>query len=64
MLIIVCGFLEIFFLFSGDNIFTFWDILVNLLQEDDDEVKTIASRVVHKLNPEVQGQLKYILPSP
>lgn len=46
-----------FFVFTGETTFAFWEILVSLLQEDDEQINEMAAKIVSRLNPEVQGQL-------
>ncbi|VDI22779.1 Hypothetical predicted protein [Mytilus galloprovincialis] len=38
----------------SETTFAFWEILVSLLQEDDEQINEMAAKIVSRLNPEVQ----------
>ncbi|XP_063426150.1 uncharacterized protein LOC134709955 [Mytilus trossulus] len=41
-------------LYWDETTFAFWEILVSLLQEDDQEINEMAAKIVSRLNPKVQ----------
>ena len=44
-----------FVLVTGNLTFTFWKIVIDLVQEDDLEVKDIAAGILSGLDPSIKG---------